>query len=257
MFTLRRWWDRYRLQIVLASLALVSAVALRETNSAILYETYQVLTRPFQSSGEQDALLTNARVQELQQRLLELESQNQQLKATLGAASTPSQPGITAPVIGRSADHWWQHLVLGRGQQDGIRKSDIVMAPGGVVGRIIEVTGHTSRVLLLSDPASNVGVTISRSRYMGYVRGQASNRVVMEFFDKVPDVRVGDTVTTSSLSRLFAPGLPIGVVESVDLNKSPAPEATIALSAPVSFLEWVVVQSYNPPETQDSTSPDL
>ena len=37
----------------------------------------------------------------------------------------------------------------------------------------------------------------------------------------------------------------MGVVESVNLNRSPAPEAVVELSAPISSLEWVVV-SPNP-----------
>jgi len=78
---------------------------------------------------------------------------------------------------------------------------------------------------------------------MGYVRGQGANRVIMEFFDKVPDVRPGDVITTSSISRRFPAGLPIGTVESVNLNKSPAPEAVIELSAPISHLEWVMIYS--------------
>jgi rod shape-determining protein MreC len=35
--------------------------------------------------------------------------------------------------------------------------------------------------------------------------------------------------------------LPLGRIESVNLDKSPAPEAVIELTAPISFLEWVIV----------------
>ena len=153
--------------------------------------------------------------------------------------------GQVAPVIGRSADHWWQQLILGRGQQDGIKVGAIVSGEGGLVGRVVQVTPNTSRVLLISDPTSQLGVTVSRSRNMGYIRGQSANRVIMEFFDKVPDVRPGDVISTSSYSQLFPPGLAVGVVESVNLNRSPAPEAVVELSAPISSLEWVVV-SPNP-----------
>jgi rod shape-determining protein MreC len=76
---------------------------------------------------------------------------------------------------------------------------------------------------------------------MGFLRGQGSNRAVLQFFDKVPDVRRGDVVSTSPVSKLFPSGLPLGRVESVNLDKSPAPEAVIELTAPVSYLEWVVV----------------
>lgn len=241
MYILRRWWDRHRLQIVLVSLALGGALLLRQTQGTALFEVYQLLTRPFQGNPEKEALLINAQVVELQQRLTEMESQNQRLKELLGYVSKGSKDGITAPVVGRSADHWWQHMILGRGSQDGVKVGYIAMAPGGVVGRVVNVTPNTSRVLLLSDPSSQVGVTVSRSRYMGYIRGKSSNRAVMEFFDKVPDVRRGDVVTTSALSQLFPAGLPIGRIESVDLSKSPAPEAVVELSTPMSSLEWAVI----------------
>lgn len=218
---------------------------LRQTQATPLFEVYQLLTRAFQPNLAQQKLLENAQFQELQQRLTELESQNQRLRELLGYVSETKKAGITAPVVGRSADHWWQQLILGRGSSDSVKVGYIVMAPGGVVGRVTSVTPNTSRVLLLSDPSSRIGVTISRSRFMGYMRGQSTSHAVMEFFDKVPDVRRGDVVSTSALSQLFPAGMPVGRIESVNLNKSPAPEATIELSAPVSFLEWAVVYPHD------------
>lgn len=243
MYTLRRWWDKNRIQIILASLALGGALFLRQTQGATLFELYQLLSRPFQATPNQVNLLTNARIREMQQRLDELNSQNQQLRNTLGYATETAQPQqVIVPVIGRSAEHWWQQILLGRGSGEGIREGYVVMAPGGLVGRVVNVTPNTSRVLLISDPENKVGVTISRSRAMGYISGQASNRAVMEFFDKVPDVRPGDLVSTSTFSQFYPPGLPVGRVESVNSNKSPAPEAIIELSAPISYLEWAIVR---------------
>lgn len=89
---------------------------------------------------------------------------------------------------------------------------------------------------------------------MGYIRGQSSNQAVMEFFDKVPDVRQGDVITTSSLSQLFPAGLPIGRVKSVNLSKSPAPEAMIELTAPVSFLEWAIVYPHRQSQPGKATN---
>lgn len=240
MFTLRRWWDRHRLQVVLIGAALGTAVLVRQTGAGFVLETYRLLTRPFHPNEMKERVLDNAQFQELQQRLTEMESQNQKLQELLGYAKQ-NQQGIPAPVVGRSADHWWQQLTLGRGSNDGVKVGDVVMAPGGVIGRIVNVTANTSRVLLLSDPSSRTGVVISRSRSMGYMRGQSGNRAIMEFFDKVPDVRRGDVVSTSAFSQLFPASLPVGRVESVNLSKSPAPEAVIELSSPVSYLEWAVI----------------
>lgn len=241
MFILRRWWDRHGVAIVLSGVALSTAWLLRQTQGALLFEAYQLIARPFQSESTSQERLTDARVLELQERLSELESQNQKLKELLDYSETQKRQGIVAPIVARSADHWWQHVTLGRGSKLGIKKDFIVMGPGGLVGRVVEVTPNTSRVLLLSDATSRVGAVISRSRSMGFMRGQGSNRAVLQFFDKVPDVRKGDAVSTSPVSELFPPGLPLGRVESVNLDKSPAPEAIIELTAPVGYLEWVIV----------------
>lgn len=257
MFTLRRWWDRNGLLIVLASLALGSGLYIRQTQAALLFEVYQLVTRPFQAEPSTQDQLMDARMVELQARLVELESQNQQLQKLLEYKSTNKKQGIVAPIVGRSPDHWWKQITLGRGSKDGIKEGYIVTGTGGVVGRIISVTPNTSRVLLLSDPSSRVGVTISRSRFMGYMRGQGEGKAVMEFFDKVPDVRPGDIVSTSPFSHLFPAGYPVGVVESVDLTKSPAPEAEITFSAPIGYLEWVMVVENNPRLADESGEPAL
>ena len=241
MYALQRWWERYGIQAALVSVALGAALFVRQTQGGVLLETYQLITRPFHSKPTQQDRLVSAQTQELQQRLVELESRNQRLEELLGFVSAKKTSGVTAPVIGRSADHWWQEVVLGRGSQDGIQKGSIVLSPGGLVGHVTGVTHNASRVLLLSDPSSRVGVMISRSRHMGVMRGKSANRAVMEFFDKVPDMRRGDVVSTSSFSRSYPAGLPVGRIESVDLNKSPAPEAVIELSAPINYLEWATV----------------
>jgi rod shape-determining protein MreC len=245
MYTLRRWWDRYGIKMLLLGVTLGTAWMVRETQGAAILEVYQGMTRPFQGAPNPEEQIANARVLELQQRLVELESQNQKLQDLLGYASTTPRKGMAAPVIGRSADHWWQQVTLGRGSKDGLQVGHVVAGPGGLVGRVTSVTPRTSRVLLISDPTSRVGVVVSRSRHTGYMRGQAANRAVLEFFDKVPDVRRGDVISTSTFSQLFPAGLPVGRVESVNLNKSPAPEAVIELSAPISYLEWVVVYPHH------------
>lgn len=253
MYIMRRWWDKHGVAIVLGGLTIGAAWYLRQTQGAALFEAYQLVTRPFQSSPTQVESLANARIKELEDRLAESDSQNQKLKELLGYAKTQKQEGIFAPVVGRSADHWWQQVTLGRGSKDGIKKDYIVMAPGGLVGRVVSVTSNSSLVLLISDATSQVGVAISRSRSMGFMRGKTSNRAIVQFFDKVPNVRKGDVVSTSPVSDRFPPGLPLGRVESVNMGKSPAPEATIELTAPFNSLEWVLIYPNKAPVTPQPT----
>ncbi|MGB3135606.1 MAG: rod shape-determining protein MreC, partial [Nodosilinea sp.] len=252
MFALRRWWTRHALKAGMVTLAVSSAWLLRASDGAVVYEAYSWLTRPLQPGLSREQQFENGYILELQQRLVELESQNRALQTMADYETTVAQPGVRAAVIGRAADHWWQQVVLNRGSRQGVAVGHVVTGPGGLVGRVVAVSPSTARVLLISDPTSRVGARVSRTRAMGVVRGQSNNRVVIEFFEKLPDVKAGDVIVTSSYSRLFPKDIPIGRIESIDLTKSPAPEAVIQLSSPLPILEWAIVHPFDPQETVDA-----
>ena len=243
-----RWWEKHSLQIILTVLALATTVAIGQTRGWAIAEIYYFLVSPFQSQRQLllEDKLTNARILELEQRITELEQQNQKFKQLLDYKDSQSGDLITAPIIGRNADRWWHQVTLGRGSKAGIEVGYVVMGIGGIVGRVTEVTPHTSRVLLISDPLSRVGTTLSRNRQLGYIQGKDDRTVVMRFFVKVTDIKPGDAIATSPLSNLYPPGLPVGKVKSVKTDSGPAPEAEIELTAPIELLEWVTVQPFQP-----------
>lgn len=242
MYIMRRWWGRYSSQLIWVSLALGVALFIRYTEASHVYQIYEWLSRPFQPSETERSQLENSQIIQLQQRVTVLEREKDKLEKLLGYVDQNQAGAIVARVIGRSSDHWWQQVTLGRGSQDGIREKDIVTTePGVVVGLIQSVSQNSSKVILISDPSFKAGAAVTRNGTLGLIRGSSGTTAVMEFFDKLPNVKEGDIISTSSLSKLFPVGLPLGVVESVDPNKSPAPEAVIRLSAPMNALEWVVV----------------
>lgn len=246
MFALRRWWNQYALKTGLVVLVIIAALGMRDSGGAVIYEMYRWATRPFHPGPSREAMLQSSYAQELQQRLVELESQNRSLRQIVEGDGSLLANGTPAAVIGRSAGDWWQQIVISRGEQDGITLDDVVTGPGGLVGRVIAVSPNSSRVLLVSDPTSRVGARISRSRATGYIQGTMGQQVVMEFFDKIPDVKVGDVVTTSAYSKLFPQDIPIGRVVALDLAKSPAPEVTVELTVPLGIVEWVEVVPFEP-----------
>ncbi|MGK7928054.1 MAG: rod shape-determining protein MreC [Spirulina sp.] len=244
MFTVRRWWERYGSRLILIGLVLGLALFIRRTQGAIVAEIYFQIVRSFQGNPPPEERLINARVNELEAQLTEFEKENSKLRELLKYARSQNQSLISAPIVGRSVDHWWEQILLGRGSNNGVQEGYIVTSPGGLVGRVIKVTPNTSRVLLISDPTSKVGAKVSRSGDMGYIQGGTKEKATMVFYEKVPSVKVGDTIVTSPASHLFLPGIAIGKVESVDLEKSPAPEVIVTLTAPIDFLEWVVIHPF-------------
>ena len=179
MFTVRRWWEYKGLQIGLLALVIGSAWTLRETRGALLRELYQSMSSPLQmlNSGTMpDKNVRDAKMLELETRIAELESQNEKLKSLVGyiEKEVQSQKPIIARVVGRSAGHWWQQVILNRGSGSGIKAGSIIKAEGGLVGLVESVTANTSSVLLVSDFKSQIGVTVSRTSAKGILQGDAS-----------------------------------------------------------------------------------
>ena len=245
---MNRWQQGQTFPIIVSTAVLAVAWLLKHFQAAPITEAYYFMSSPFisQNQLEIEDRLTNARILELEQKIIELEQQNEQFTELVKQVDIKQQSDTIAPIIGRSANNWWSQVTLGRGSKDGIKPGYIVLGIGGVVGRVVSVTKHTSRVLLLSDPNSRVGVTVSRSRNLGYLRGNNSQTAVMQFFTKVTDVKVGDAIATSPLGNLYPHGMTIGKVVSIDRDRGAAPEAEIQLNAPLDLLEWVVIRPFKP-----------
>jgi rod shape-determining protein MreC len=251
MFTARRWWERRGLQITLLGLTIGSAFVLRQTQGSALLEVYQSVTRPIQmlqSGPTKQERLRDARILELETQITELKSQNQKLKQIVNYTEKEpaKKPAALARVIGRSADSWWQQVTLNRGTSAGIEIGSIARAEGGLVGIVDKVTANTSGVLLVSDLKSQVGATVSRTGAKGVLRGDGSAEGVLEFYEKVPNVKPGDLIATSTYSQKFPAGIAIGKIKSLDLKRLPASIAKIELFPPIRSLDWVEI--YPKPE---------
>ncbi|OKH12607.1 rod shape-determining protein MreC [Fischerella major NIES-592] len=258
MFTARRWWEHKGLHIGILSLIVGGAWILRQTQGALLLEIYQGVTSQFQilqPGTNPEERLKDARVLELEAQITELENQNKKLQQLLGYVEKEpiSLRPIPARVVGRSADNWWQQVILNRGSLAGIQEGFVVKAEGGLVGLVESVTPNTSRVLLISDLKSKVGVNISRTGAKGVLRGDASAEAVLEFYEKIPNVKPGDVVVTSTYSQKFPSGWPIGRIKSLDLKKLPASVAKVELFPSIRSLDWVTV--YPKPENQQQENP--
>jgi len=244
MDSIRSWWERYSFQTSVVAVGIGLAWVIRQTQGVAIMETYQFLSRPFQSSVTKQELLQDAQVRELRYRLTELESQNQRMKELLKIKVNPMNNEVWTTVIGRGADSWWNQILIGKGSNDGIKAGAVVVAPGGLVGRVTNVSPNSSQVLLISDPNSQVGVVVSRSRYSGMLKGQSQNTATLEFFERDPDAKVGDIVHTSQFSTLFPENVPVGRIKSINLDKQPSPEAIIEFSTPLGLLEYVEVYPF-------------
>lgn len=142
----------------------------------------------------------------------ELETENRSLRSLLKLEQVSSYPTVCASVIGRNPSNWFDTILVDRGTVDGVQPEAIVMTPEGVVGRVYECTGHTSKVLLLTDPQGGVGGMIQRTRQPGVVEGNHTPFLKLNLLPKDADIKKGDIIITSGLGKIFPQGLPVGTV---------------------------------------------
>ena len=145
----------------------------------------------------------------------EAELANERLKKLLDLKGSQQTPSLAASVIGEDGAPWFKTIVIDRGSVDGLQEGMPVLAAAGVVGQLVKVAASSSRVLLLTDHASAVATMVQRSRARGVIKGKGNGRCALEFTMREEDVKVGDTVITSGIGRIFPKGLPVGEVTMV------------------------------------------
>lgn len=192
------------------------------------------------------------RVQAELNHLRDVEADNIRLRLAFNFYDQRRYGMIPCNVISRNISGWWNTVRIGKGEKDHVEPNHAVISPDGLVGKITEVSGSTSEVLLLSDPACRVSAKLSRINVFGLVRGAGSNlkghpRARMEFINKDAEVRVGDEVVTSGLSGsdgVFPKGIQIGYIDKVHRDDSGLFQyAEIVPRATVGLLDYVFVVS--------------
>lgn len=186
-----------------------------------------------------------ARVDDLSRELTrraEIESEVVRLRQLVGLSASIPERGRFARVIGRSPDNWHARVYLDKGRKAGVAVDAVVMAPQGVVGRVMQVGENTSEVSLLTDPGNQVSCIDQRSRSPGVVAGEGESTLVMRYLQQQVDFRVEDTLVTSGLGGVYPKGLPLGKVARVLRHPNAiTPQVIVVPNADLDRLEEVLV----------------
>lgn len=154
-------------------------------------------------------------------RTAEIAQENRRLRRLLDLRERLPLRTVPGEVIARDVGGWVRSLTVNRGRGDDIERMTAVIAPDGLVGRVVAVRLGASIVQVLTDPASTVGAHVARTRAPGMVEGHPQGTVRFKFMARDgAAVRVGDLVVTSGQGGLFARGIPIGRVRAIDEHGS-------------------------------------
>lgn len=140
----------------------------------------------------------------------------QRLKKLQYIADNSNYRFITARVIGREQAAISRTVMINKGSADGLKNGMPVIASPGLIGRLVDVSWHVSRVLLFIDENSNVDAIVQRNRTQGIISGAGSRGMILKYVSKTQDVQVGDIVVSSGMGGVFPKGWLIGQVIRVD-----------------------------------------
>ena len=150
-----------------------------------------------------------------------------------------------AEIIGAAATPDFQTVTIDKGTRDGLRPDMAVIAPEGIVGRVVIPGARAAKVQLLIDRNAAVGAIVERSRAQGVVVGAGGaageDRLRMEYVSEVFDVLVGDLVVTSGIDGIYPKGFAIGRIEAVEKSGSAYKRITVKPAVRFSGLESVLV----------------
>ncbi len=143
---------------------------------------------------------------------LQLEQENARLLDLNQLRLDSKLTHVSGIVIADSGSPFRQSVLLNVGSRDGIQDGWAAMDGLGLVGRISGVGSSTSRVILLTDNASQIPVIVQPSGQRAILMGDNSFAPPVEFIENVDLVRPGDRVVTSGGGGVLPAGLLVGTL---------------------------------------------
>ena len=153
-------------------------------------------------------------------RMERLARQNERLRDTLDFSKSLPYKTILAQVVGRDSIDWRKSVIINKGKNDGIKERMPCATDKGVVGSVAEVGKDTSKVMLITDPASKVAVVVEPSRESGILVGSIQAECKVIYLSLDAEINKGDKILTAGFSALFPKGLPVGEVVEVGIDKT-------------------------------------
>jgi rod shape-determining protein MreC len=145
-----------------------------------------------------------------------LEIENKNLRGLLNFPVEPAAGFITARAIADTGGAFANSVVINAGNKSGIRKGQATITGEGLVGRVTDVGARSSRVLLITDLNSRIPVVLQSSQARAILAGDNTHRPKLIHLSPGASISQGDRIVTSGHGGAFPPGLPVGLVASVN-----------------------------------------
>lgn len=145
-----------------------------------------------------------------------LKDENARLKSLLRLEDGEDKPVVASRIVGATAASSRRYAYLGVGSRDGVKPGMPVRSPRGFIGRVLETSPKTARVLLLTDTESIVPVRRAKDDIVAFAEGRGDGRISIRLINLgINPLKVGDVFVTSGAGGFFRPGVAVAILSEV------------------------------------------
>lgn len=129
---------------------------------------------------------------------------------------------IPARVINNSFRLTNNYITVDKGSLHGIKPEMGVISSGGIVGQVKVVSRKYSTIFSLLHSEMFVSSMIKRLGVFCTTKWQGKDptRANVLYVPRHVDVQPGDSIVTSGFNAVFPPGIPVGIIEKIDIQEN-------------------------------------
>lgn len=185
-----------------------------------------------------------------------LEAENRRLKRLLGLSQRISDDVTAARIVGSTFQSSRRLATMSAGSSDGVRTGQPVRSGQGLIGRVLETGRFASRVLLVTDGASNVPVRLVRDGTPAMATGRGDGTIDIKPLEVGANMfRKGDIFVTSGTGGIFPPNIPVAVVVQATRDDTVARPIADPSRADFAIVQHIYVPAAQEPEGRPEPLP--
>lgn len=123
---------------------------------------------------------------------------------------------LIADIVGYDTSNFRKSILIDVGKKQGVSVDDTVVFGGALVGRITAAGNWSSRVMLITDPASNVPSRFLESKIQGIVKGTGNDDTcIVEYVSRHAEIKEDSKIISSGIDDVFPKSIYIGDIVEV------------------------------------------
>jgi len=146
-------------------------------------------------------------------------AENKRLKSVLDSLEYSSDK-ILAKVLIDKKSPFLRSIIVNKGSRNNVKLGMAAMDGEYLVGKVVEVSFSTSRILLLSDLNSKIPVDIVPGNIQSILSGTGEDDGIIQYTKQQQFIENESKVFTSGAGEIFKAGIPIGEVKKNNDNSN-------------------------------------